>query len=355
MRSLRRLLGGSLVLGLTLVASESLAQAPPAPSPDPQADALFKEARALIAQGNYEEACPKLEQSRRIQAGMGTIFNLAVCYEHIGRTASAWASFMDVASAADAAGQPDRAQAARERALALASKLPKLRIVISSELAALGVEVRRDGLLLEPLAWSTDIPTDPGRHRITVSAPGRSVWSSAVDLKDPGKVVTVNVPMPRPEGEAPPDEIEQAPATPHRAGRSIVPVIALSGVALAGIGGGIGLFVVSGAKRTSAETLRSQIQGTFGDAGGQNGCLYSPKPTACDALDSDARGAVTFRGLSIGAFVVGGLAAAGTAAYLLWPASTEGPSTPDARAAVSVRVVPALGPTSGGVDVLGQF
>src|SRR5258708_37292521 len=54
---------------------------------------LFDEGRKLLADGKYDAACPKLEESQRLDPGMGTLVNLAECWEHIGRTALAWARF----------------------------------------------------------------------------------------------------------------------------------------------------------------------------------------------------------------------------------------------------------------------
>src|SRR5688572_18113756 len=46
-----------------------------------EARKLFKEGRSLAAEGRHAEACPKFEQSLQLEAGVGTRFNLADCYE----------------------------------------------------------------------------------------------------------------------------------------------------------------------------------------------------------------------------------------------------------------------------------
>jgi len=55
----------------------------------PAAQALFDEAKRAMADGRWAEACPKLEESERLDPSIGTAFNLARCYEHVGRIASA--------------------------------------------------------------------------------------------------------------------------------------------------------------------------------------------------------------------------------------------------------------------------
>src|SRR6185436_13105064 len=105
---------GILSLAFALWGHEASAQ-----SDSAAARALFTEGRQLMSAEKYAEACPKLEESLRLDPGMGTRFNLAHCWEKIGRSASAWAMFLDVAAAARAAGQQQRDTAAKERAAAL--------------------------------------------------------------------------------------------------------------------------------------------------------------------------------------------------------------------------------------------
>src|SRR6188768_3726631 len=51
-----------------------------------KAGELFSEGRKLVEAGSYKEACPKFEQSASLNLGIGVQFNLADCWEHIGRT-----------------------------------------------------------------------------------------------------------------------------------------------------------------------------------------------------------------------------------------------------------------------------
>ena len=146
---------------------------PPARAADTDeagARVLFAEARRLVAAGNYAEACPKFEASLRLDAGVGTNFNLADCMEHTGRIASAWARFLDVAAATRLAGQPEREQVARDRAAALEPRLAHLTVQVAAP--APGLVVERDDVSLPPSSWGVAVPIDPGAHAIKVTRAG---------------------------------------------------------------------------------------------------------------------------------------------------------------------------------------
>lgn len=165
---------------------------PPAKGTDPAAaQSLFYEARTLMGKNQWAEACPKLEESNRLDPGIGTQFNLADCNEHVGKTATAWAGFLEVAALAKASNQADREKLARKRAQALEAKLPKLVVEVPSSMP--GLEVKRDGILVGGATYGTAIPVDPGSHKIVATAPGKQPWETTVQSVE-GKVARVTVP-----------------------------------------------------------------------------------------------------------------------------------------------------------------
>ena len=153
---------------------------------------LFQEARRLVSDGNYTDACPRFEKSLALESGIGTRFNLADCWEHIGRSASARELFLAVAEAASENGENERARLATERVVALASKLSRLQIKYDRN----GVELRvtRNGALVERDDWNRPSAVDPGHYSVELTSNGKKKWSTEVDV--PARALTVLVTVP---------------------------------------------------------------------------------------------------------------------------------------------------------------
>jgi hypothetical protein len=156
------------------------------------AQGLFDAARELMKKRNYTEACPKLEESQRLDPGSGTLMNLGICYEQQGLVASAWATFLEAATSARSGGKVDRAKSAQQHADALAPRLSRLTIRVADDRIA-GLEVRRDSQVVRSAQWGAAIPTDPGTHLISARAPGRKTWQFSVTLRE-GMTQTVSIP-----------------------------------------------------------------------------------------------------------------------------------------------------------------
>jgi tetratricopeptide (TPR) repeat protein len=155
------------------------------------AQALFDAAQTLKKEKRFEEACAKFSESQNLDPQVGTQLNLADCYERIGKTASAWVNFVEVADAAKLAGQTRRAEEARRRAAALEPGLSKLSIEVES--GPPDLEVRRDGIEVGRASWGMPTPVDPGEHDIVASAPGKQSWSVKKQV-EAGETTVVRVP-----------------------------------------------------------------------------------------------------------------------------------------------------------------
>ncbi|WP_437901567.1 hypothetical protein [Sorangium sp. So ce124] len=185
------------------------------------AQALFDAAKQLMAQGKYADACPKLEESQRLDPGIGTQFNLAACYEQLGRTASAWSMFLEVAGASKAAGQLEREKVARQRAAALEPRLIRLTITAPADSPA-DLQVKRDGALVGRAQWGTPVPVDPGKHTVEASAAGRAPFARSVELSRAGASETLAIP-PLPPGAPARDAALPPSGPPAPAGAAAPP------------------------------------------------------------------------------------------------------------------------------------
>ena len=192
---------GALLFAVSSVAMPRYAQAEPTAADKAAAETLFVDARKLLAAGKYAEACKGFAESQRLDPGVGTLLNLGVCYEKLGRTASAWSTYREAAAAARAANQSAREKSARRAADTLEPKLPKLTIVVAGIETNPRLEVRRDGAVVPASLWGMSVAIDPGEHLFEASSPGYKPWQSRL-VAEAGKPVTVNVPALEPEPKA---------------------------------------------------------------------------------------------------------------------------------------------------------
>src|SRR4051794_29770981 len=115
---------------LTAIAAATAARAEPGEKP--LAEALFQAGRDLLEQDRIPEACAKFAASMKVEPKTGTLFNLATCHEREGRTASAWAEFVEAEAIAERTSDGERVAFAKEHRASLEKKLSRVVIVMSS-------------------------------------------------------------------------------------------------------------------------------------------------------------------------------------------------------------------------------
>jgi serine/threonine-protein kinase len=243
-------MNGSRALGLAIALTlATVTRAASAGDAAAAAEVLFDEGKRLAQSGDYPGACPKLEESQKLDPGMGTLYRLADCYEHVGRTASAWAAFLEVAGAAKAAGQQARADDAKKRADQLAPQLSKLVVgVAEPELA--GLEVRRGDVVIGRAQWGTAMPVDPGELTVEAGAPGRRTWRSTAVIPAHG-TRRIDVPKLLPEDAQAPRAMEPPaasaplPSPGFGTQRAVAVAVGIGGVVALGVGSAFGLASMS--------------------------------------------------------------------------------------------------------------
>ena len=178
-----------LAAGLVSAAAGD-ARAEPSEGSAAAAESLFQEARKLIDAKRFSEACPKLVASHKLAPAVGTLLNLADCYERAGQLASAWARFHEAIALAQRLGRPDREKTAKDRADKLEPRLIRLTIVSQEN----GTEVKLDGNVLDPAVLGTAVPVDPGKHAIEASAKGKKPFTTTIDVSDRVRTPSVEIP-----------------------------------------------------------------------------------------------------------------------------------------------------------------
>ncbi len=169
--------------------------------PQAAARALFNEGVALFNKGDFDAACPKFEASLKQFPGIGTRGKLAECYEKLGRYASAYQAYREVAQLATRGGDPAREQVASERAKSLEPKLSYVTVVLPPANDVAGLVVKRNGREVERAKLGSAEPVDSGAVAIDVTAPGRKPFSGHINVMQ-GLSVKFEVPALAPESSA---------------------------------------------------------------------------------------------------------------------------------------------------------
>lgn len=302
------------------VASSLLVGTSTARAVDPAAELLFQEGRRLLLDDRLEEACARFTQSFAVEASSGTLLNLALCNEKLGKTATALSQYRQSARLARSQERADRAAAALQKADALELTVARLTLVAAEALG--DRKVLLDGGTVRDSDLGVPQPVDPGPHEVLASAPGRRPWQVAIDIKE-GERQTLQIPALELDApaEAPVARVERSAALePSRPPASKAELYLAAGGGLLFAAGGV-IWAVAVNKFDAA----------------QSACNSSP---GCSADDRQAR-VSTIQGLEIAAFgtwlAAGGILA-GAAVHHFWGR----PNAP------KVLVTPT---TSGGAEV----
>lgn len=230
------------------------------------AEALFEQARAAMAAGDYDIACARLRDSDKLDPAVGTRFNLADCEERRGHVATAWSLFRGVTS--ELSQDDDRKPIAEERAKALEPRMPYLTLQRRPETPT-GARVRVDGVELGEGSVGVPLPMDPGNHELVLVSGGTEQKSNfqlreSQHLELPlrwsnGSVAT-------PAGASAQARTEAEPASPLGSGRRQWAYVA-GGVGLAGVALGTVSGIITLSKKSTANANCSDEQHVCNQAG----------------------------------------------------------------------------------------
>jgi len=283
-------------------------------------DAIFEEAKRLEAAGKLEESCAKFHESLSYNPhAIGTLLNVAVCEEKLGKIASALSHFTEARDRAREGNLESHRKVAEQHIATLTPDVPHLTITLTEILPETKLLVDDHAVLVEDAA---NLAVDPGQLTIVVTAPDRVPYETKVSV-DKGERKSVMIPKLAP---------------PVKNIRRIVGV----GVAAAGV-----------ATLGTAIALGYRARGNYNDQflGSPANCNEVMTPDGEMKLCNDTGLSKTHAAQRLGTIAtwtgVVGIAAI-AAGGVLW-------FTAPSKVERSVAVIPTVTPDSAGLAAIGRF
>ncbi|HVY32365.1 MAG TPA: hypothetical protein VHB79_37770 [Polyangiaceae bacterium] len=293
------------------------------------AEALYRQARDLMAKGLLDEACPKFAESQRLDPATGTLLNLASCHERQGKLATAWLEYSDAMVAARRDAREDRVEFARERVADLEPKLSRLTILLAADADAEGLTLELDGANVGRAVVGAPFPVDPGEHRVRASAPGKTAQVFKVQIGAVADQQSLTV-----------SKLADAPAEPAAAPAAVAPAPGAATLSLP-------RDELTVRPTPSSVYIAGGITLALAASAGATGITYLHKKSAYEDQKTSERrdDALTYGRLNLGLWI-GAALSAGVTTYLY-------ATRPERRAAV--QVTPLIGPQVAGLGVAGGF
>lgn len=297
------------------------------------AKTLFEQGQQQMEKQDYEAACASFKASNEAVARVGTLLNLAACYEKAGKLASAWGAYFDAISLGRRQNKPEYEEFAQKKKDELEPKLLKMTIVVPPEVKVEGMKITRDKQLVEPVAYGVPIAVDPGKHVIEATAPHKLPFRTEVTVDEDHKLVEAKIekladaPVAWPRSNQPQivERVVEVPSawTPLRIGGVVAGSLGIASVVVGSV-----LGLVANDKYQSA--LKN-------DCGGN--------PNACSAAGVvNGSTAHDLANVATGLFV-GGLVAVAAGVTLFVVGAPSRPTTEN-QARMRLRVVPLWGGAS---------
>src|SRR6185295_17695190 len=126
--------------------------------------ALFDDGIKNLKAGNYEKACKSLAASLALVPDSGTRGSLARCYSQLGKVASSWLLWRELA---DMAPSPDLRADAAAQARKLEPRLAKYVVKLARTTA--GLAITFDGRPIDP-TLDVAAPLVAGKYHVEASA-----------------------------------------------------------------------------------------------------------------------------------------------------------------------------------------
>lgn len=341
----------SLVVLLTSLTTHSVW----AQSEEDRANARAMATQGVSAynEGRFAESLDLFTRAETLLHAPPHVLYLARSAERLGQLVRAREFYLRLAREELPANAPqafrDAQNQAREEVRAIESRLATVTIAVKVP-PGVTAKVELDGKPVSPAVIGVPIPADPGKHQLTLSAPGYESQTLLVTLAEGGKGkvelqlgpasgVVASPPPTSTPAAAPLQTPSSASSAPAQKSTWVRPVsYAALGVGALGLGAGVYFGLDSRSNRKDADAAEKTCNATT------NGCQTSD-PISADItrFDDDARKSLRWSIISSAVGVVG--IGAGTALLLLGNSDEKPPTT--------AQVTPWVG--FGSVGLLGTW
>lgn len=326
------------VVALSLLITAGIRAAPePTPSEISVARRLFEEGKKAETARRFAEAAHKFRSATAIKDTPGLRFHLAVCEEEQGAFVEALVEYDRARELIDSgirAADVERVlPAARERVRA---KLAQLTLQLPADVR--DVEVQLNGKTLSAAVLGVAIPTNPGKHHLRVTAPGRIPFATEFDMAS-GQAMQLPIELPAAPAVAAPGGSTAAASNSGRAPTHVaaaavktddaistrtVVLVGEAALAAAGLGTGIGFSVARGNADARVGAADRNVAAVAAD-NPNSACAGETPVAGCDeltrALNDRRRHA---RAAAVGFVTAGASAIALGLTYWLWPQAGPG-------------------------------
>ncbi|HEY4121416.1 MAG TPA: PEGA domain-containing protein [Byssovorax sp.] len=332
-------LARACALGVALasahVSAPLFAQAPPPASTDP-ADVIFRKGNEAYKAERYADAEALYLKAWELKQTYDIASNLGHAEMKVGK-------YRDAAEHLDFALRHHPPTGAQDKRVYVEAALAEAR----QKVGALKIKVNRvaaevfvDGKLIGTAPLSVDVFVDPGAVRVEARLDGFQAASQRVEV-GAGQSQEVSLDL-SPAAPVVVATSHVEPPPPQK--RSLVPVIVLGAVGVAGVALGVTGALLAGGKRGDADDTAASLKAS--------GALCSPQTpgfeSQCSSIGDDASSHSTLQVLSGVGFGVGAAGFVGAAAYLLWPRGAAPQTT-------GLAVAPWSAKDGGGLSVRGSF
>jgi tetratricopeptide (TPR) repeat protein len=307
-----------------------------APAFADKADEVFKQAKKLMAEKKYAEACPKFEKSYQMDPGIGGQLNVGKCYEEWGKLGKAYRAYTDALKKAEESND-NRAEKIKKLVAQLEPQVPRLVIHIPPDADTAGLQVAIDGVAVTLEDLANPQLVDPGPKQVEYALGSGARKTKIVPVERSGtSEITLDLPKTKAKPEKqkpdhtevvvvkPPPHHDEPEVADNRGHGQRVAGLVIAGVGVAGMA--VGSYLALSARSKYNDALSAH-------------CMEMTN--ACDAQGlTDTHDARSQANTATIIFAIGGAAtAAGIVVYLVAPKA--------ASSEHAFYLVPTLGTTTG--------